>query len=45
MDCDEEFPEDRVEASQQIVKEAKYAYNQLKMLFITLNSNHDSDSG
>lgn len=45
MDCDDEFSEDRLDVSQQIVKEAKSVYNQLKMLHLTLNSNHDGDSG
>lgn len=45
MDCDDEFTEDRLDVSQQIVKEAKSVYNQLKMLHLTLNSNQDGDSG
>ena len=43
MDCDDEFL--TIDVSQQIVKEAKSVYNQLKMLHMTLNSNHDGDSG
>lgn len=45
MDCDDEFAEDRLDVTEQIVKEAKSVYNQLKMLHTSLNSNQDVDSG
>lgn len=45
MDCDDEFAEDRLDLTEQIVKEAKSVYNQLKMLHTSLNSNQDVDSG
>lgn len=45
MDCDDEFAEDRLDLTEQIVKEAKSVYNQLKMLHSSLNSNQDVDSG
>lgn len=45
MDCDDEFTEDRLDANQHLVKEAKSVYNQLKSLYLQLNSAHDGDSG
>lgn len=45
MDCDDEFAEDRLDVTEQLVKEARSVYNQLKSLHGTLNSNQDVDSG
>lgn len=45
MDCDDEFAEDRLDVTEQLVKEARSVYNQLKSLHGSLNSNQDVDSG